>query len=782
MSSECRIRPEALDAYFHGMLNDAQHREMSAHLLTCPACNRTLSALEAETYIIGKGLRNVEIPAMSMSAAELVARYAGTRAPDATTVELPVEQSEYDEAPKKHAVALMDAAKQAKPPRLKLVRWIAASAADSMGRRNALATAAAIALVCGASVWFAVSMSRRLDTMNAAQLTQAKSIDLLNKQQEEKDRNDSERHSRNEGALADLRDKVIGQMQKQIAQAMTLLQEQDKDRTTIADLQRQLVVLKTTIEKQEVDATRIKAIENELEQRKAIVAGKEARLHELLDQIRDLNQQQEVAEVDPAALNLASNPDDAVTWEEIKGGQALGTLRTKSGIVGWAVSLNQIHAGEDGADNGLDAAHLALTALGDSPRYNAPAVKDNKVFVGNGWHENGLVAIDASTGQLKWTYATRDGGVGSPTLSDDGRFVYFTTGSGSVYSVTTNGKKHWVRNFGDAILTQPAVNGNLIYVIHSTRNSPPGFGDKKFPFSITCLNELQGNVSWTKGLSADALTSPVIDGNKVYVATRDGQLSIFDAKGINSSTYAANATSAPAVSGNSMYFSTWDTSDAGFEESICRLGSSDIGKVSERLAGPFAATYFMPRSLTPSDLRYTDPKLGEKRDAQSERPALPQLRHGWSYLGARPTIIEQTAYAAVGDHLVSVDLRSGKPNWSKKIVGQSDNAVAPGQGQPSLTPPSFAGGRLYLGSIWGDMLCVDAKSGETVWRYRLPDAVTSQVVLDQGMAYATTSKGQLICINTKDASATGWNMWGGSPSHNGPAASPSASGAKFNTH
>jgi outer membrane protein assembly factor BamB len=227
------------------------------------------------------------------------------------------------------------------------------------------------------------------------------------------------------------------------------------------------------------------------------------------------------------------------------------------------------------------------------------------------------------------------------------------------------------------------------------------------------------------------------------------------------------------VFGNSMYFSTWDSSDAGFEESISRL-SADLGKGSEKLAGPFAATYFSPRSMTPSDPRYVDPK-GERRDA-----ALPQLRHGWSYLGARPTIIDQTAYAAVGDHLVSVDLRSGKPNWSKKIVGQSDNAVAPGQGQPSLTPPSFAGGRLYLGSIWGDMLCVDAKSGEQVWRYRMPDAVTSQVVLDQGMAYATTSKGQLICINTKDASATGWNMWGGSPSHNGPAASPT--GAKFNTH
>src|SRR5947209_1158373 len=139
MNSECRIRPEALDAYFHRMLNEAQHREMSAHLLTCASCNKTLSALEAETYLIGKGPRNVEIPVMSMSAADLVARYAGTRAPDATTVELPAE---YESGQKLQPAAALEINKGARAPaapksRLTLIRWIASSAADTVGRRNA---------------------------------------------------------------------------------------------------------------------------------------------------------------------------------------------------------------------------------------------------------------------------------------------------------------------------------------------------------------------------------------------------------------------------------------------------------------------------------------------------------------------------------------------------------------------------------------------------------------------------------------------------------------------
>ena len=83
MSSNCRMRLEALDAYLHGMLNETQQREITAHLLVCPECNKNLSTLEAETYTISKGLRNIPTPPMSVSARSLVARYADTKPGDA---------------------------------------------------------------------------------------------------------------------------------------------------------------------------------------------------------------------------------------------------------------------------------------------------------------------------------------------------------------------------------------------------------------------------------------------------------------------------------------------------------------------------------------------------------------------------------------------------------------------------------------------------------------------------------------------------------------------------
>ncbi len=369
-------------------------------------------------------------------------------------------------------------------------------------------------------------------------------------------------------------------------------------------------------------------------------------------------------------------------------------------------------------------------------------------------------------------------------LSEDNRTVYFASRTGTVTALTIGPGVRtfkWAVKFNEPILTQPAVDGRHIYVVHSSKNSKPGFGDKNFPYSITCLAEESGNVvnvAWNHGLGADAITSPVVDANNhIHVATTDGTLYIIDSKGREVRTYAEKSSSAPSVAGNWIYFSSWEmTSQDSFEESLNRLSTDGFGKGTERLAGPFPAQYFLPKIAQPAlSMGSGDAGRDDKMAALTAQSA-PMFRNAWSYLGARPTIIDQTAYAMVGDHLVSIDLRRGAVNWNRKVVGQADGPTGSGasgsgvgQGQPCVTPPSYANGKLYVGSAWGDVLCINAEKGDIAWRYRLPESqsVTSQVILDHGMAYATTAKGNIICINTNDPAATGWSAWGGSASHNG---------------
>jgi len=138
-------------------------------------------------------------------------------------------------------------------------------------------------------------------------------------------------------------------------------------------------------------------------------------------------------------------------------------------------------------------------------------------------------------------------------------------------------------------------------------------------------------------------------------------------------------------------------------------------------------------------------------------------------MGARPTIVDQNAYVAIGDKLVCWDLKLNRAKWSCQISGSSDGTQSIGQGQPPLTPPAYASGKLYLGSVWGDMLCVDAQNGKQTWRYRFDGSkgISSQIMLDQGRAYATTGNGMLLSVDTGDQTATGWRSWGGSAGHSG---------------
>ena len=776
--SQCRIRPEALDAYFHGMLNEAQHRELSAHLLTCAACNKAVAALEAEAYTVGKGLRDISVPPMSVAARDLVARYAGTRTPDATTIEFdPSETGCRTEG----VLTRLPSVKDVPPARRSFIIRTAAGA-WSLARRHSLGRVASIAFITGVAIWLVITTVKRIEILTRTEAQHSAEIARLIDSQRQQENAAEQREKDHGKALIELQNKMAeSSVREWTRQKLLIMEDQENIRTALADLQTRLDALGSKLDARDANAAQIRdALEKERVHLQEILRTQQKEVVELTQRIQD--HKPDLLAQDPDALRLMPSTDgeDTVTWEELKGAPSI--ISCKGAPIGWSVSLNHVR-GEDSTDPG----ERVITNNTDVPHVSGLAAGNGRIFVGNGWNDNSLLALDGATGQVRWTFPAETG-VGSPVISEDNRTVYFASRTGTVTALTVgpgNRTFKWAVKFNDPILTQPAVDGRHIYVVHSSKNSKPGFGDKNFPYSITCLTEESGNVvnvAWNRGLSADAITSPVIDANNhIHVATTDGTLYIIDSKGKEVWTYAGKSTSAPMVAGNWIYFSSWDASSQdSFEESLNRLSTDGFGKGTDRLVGPFPAQYFLPKMATPSlsvgSMGAGDPSRDEKVTALNA-PATPMFRNAWSYLGARPTVIDQTAYAMVGDHLVSVDLRRGNVNWSRKVVGQSEVASTSGasssgigQGQPCVTPPSYANGKLYVGSAWGDLLCINAEKGDIAWRYRLPESqgVTSQVILDHGMAYATTAKGNIICINTNDPAATGWSAWGGSASHNGP--------------
>ena len=771
MQSNCRMRVEALDAYLHGMLNETQQREITAHLLICAECNKTLSAIEAETYTIGKALRAVPTPAMSVSPADLVTRYAGTKVGSGSVSNVRGASGRGRAGRAIHALSS------------------SAVSAWKFAHRKSLGKVAGIAFVSGLAIWFAFATAKRIDSINAAQASQSAEFAHFQRDQEQL-RQSIDRYTReNEKNINDLHDALVKNWEKEATyDRLQLLQEQDKIGVAIIELKNKIDQFSSKINQRESDSTQLRDDLEQQRKRLQDLLAQQEEVKALIDRANRLTEKREApalaeAADEPGTIRLMATADNNLTWDDAKDGTAVGALSDKGQPVGWTVSLNMF-GGSSTAENTLDEQRA-----GDVPRFTGAAAVNGKVFVGNGFAEANLVAFDGASGRLLWTVRTRENGGGPPVVAEDGRTVFFAENSMVRAINVSNGVQNWNRFVGGAVLTQPALDAHHVYVVHaSSRTSPPGIGDPKFPFSISCFLSDSGNVVWTKGLTADAISSPVVEGGKVYVATRDGAISVFDFHGTPVWSYQASATSAPTIAANAMCFSAWNVNARlGFEETLCHVAFDSQNKV-DHLAGPFPARYFIePAAGAKAGTSIEDGGRGDGAGAAPVIPmvaqSMPALRGPSSYLGARPTIVDQTAYVVLGDHLVCWDLKQNKANWSEKIIGKADSPTPGGQGQPPLTPPAYANGKLYLGSVWGDVLCVDALTGALKWRYRLAggQSINAQIVLDHGRAYTTTTKGLLICLDALDPAATGWTMWGGSSGHNGPATVtlPGTAGTKW---
>jgi outer membrane protein assembly factor BamB len=84
-----------------------------------------------------------------------------------------------------------------------------------------------------------------------------------------------------------------------------------------------------------------------------------------------------------------------------------------------------------------------------------------------------------------------------------------------------------------------------------------------------------------------------------------------------------------------------------------------------------------------------------------------------------------------------------------------------------LTPPSIANGKVFVGTIDGEICCLSAWSGDLLWSVRVGEPILFQPAVARGRVYAPTLAGNLFCLETGDPDDDGWLMWGAGPDHNG---------------
>lgn len=392
-----------------------------------------------------------------------------------------------------------------------------------------------------------------------------------------------------------------------------------------------------------------------------------------------------------------------------------------------------------------------------------PAVADGMVFVGGGFGSNEFYAFDAETGKARWGVRVSDDGPTAAVVAEG--MVVFNTESCTLFVVEAKtGKQVWSRWLGDPLMSQPAVASGVVYMVY------PGDGGHR----LIALTLAKGKELWKAKLSGDAITAPVVDGDSVYTATNDGTVyrhRLTDGKELVKKEM--QATSAPTIVAGEIRVSQGVNKVGGKKGEGLRAldlaGKEKTVLLAEKEASYLEADvqgrsgYAHAQKSDDASVGFSSAPATAKVGEASKNLGQGSVRGLWEYQGSRPLAMGDTNYASQGDTLRSVDSKTGKLTWEKKLGGD-EKAI----GGHLATPPALAAGKLVIGTATGQVVGFEAKDGKEAFRYEVGEQVRFQPALAKGRIFVGTASGTLMSIATGDKAIDGWTMWGGGPKHNGP--------------
>jgi outer membrane protein assembly factor BamB len=189
-------------------------------------------------------------------------------------------------------------------------------------------------------------------------------------------------------------------------------------------------------------------------------------------------------------------------------------------------------------------------------------VVDDTLYVGCTDHS--VYALDAETGDERWSYATDNRVEATPAVADD--TVYVGSYDMHVYAVgAETGDERWARELGGLVRGSPTVADDTVYVgvgCHNLACAP--FAEEAGVRGvgwIYALDAASGETRWRYDVGNEVVSTPATDGETVYVGASDETLYALDATtGEPRWTYGVGdmVWSSPALAFGTVYFADWD--------------------------------------------------------------------------------------------------------------------------------------------------------------------------------------------------------------------------------
>lgn len=395
------------------------------------------------------------------------------------------------------------------------------------------------------------------------------------------------------------------------------------------------------------------------------------------------------------------------------------------------------------------------------------AYEDGLVFVGGGYGSYEFYAFHAKTGELAWMFKTGDDGPTAAVVKNG--YVVFNTESCIIYVLKSKtGEKVWEKWLGDPLMSQPAVDDKYVYMAY------PGNDGQHH---LACMTLTEGTEVWDVTIAGDLISAPILDKKSVYITCFDGTVYRYNsADGDLVWSQKKNATCAPMIY-NDKIFVTLREQEKSTDDSVKQFeglatmdnrdGKQLQDKIWARREAPYlvygraSANSSVQAELDASVGFSTAPGAAKIHQAQ-ENVGQGSVVGCWAYQGSRPVVAGDFSYNAMGNEVQALDVKTGEVKWSNNY----DEFSIEGIGGRVFAPPSFANGKLFLGSGSGELFCLREKNGKLLWKEKVAGSISFQPAVAHGMVFISCDNGMLYGISTGDEDDDGWYMWGGNAAHN----------------
>jgi outer membrane protein assembly factor BamB len=179
---------------------------------------------------------------------------------------------------------------------------------------------------------------------------------------------------------------------------------------------------------------------------------------------------------------------------------------------------------------------------------STPAVVDGTVYVGS--DDNRLYALDAASGKEQWHFEDEFAVDSSPTVTDG--TVYVGNGNEKLYALDADtGDTEWVFEISGGMATTPAVVDGLVYGVSGGH-----------PGKVYAVDAATGTEQWRFTTVIKLYTAPAVVAGTVYVGSDDKHLYALNASdGSEQWSYETGPIwdSSPAVMGKTVYVGSGKT-------------------------------------------------------------------------------------------------------------------------------------------------------------------------------------------------------------------------------